>query len=866
MPKKYKYICIIYILFLLIIFPAFSSYTNDSNLKTVSTKHFKIIFPISCSFTANLIYENAESIYEMLTKRFDRDPELNIPVVITDKYKETNAFFSPYPSNHIVIYDFGNVSASLTYSKDSYLKIFEHELTHAFHINFRSPFWNFLSNIFGDSLNIAQIYYENNFFVEGLAVYSESQDNFGRLNDPFVMQILKQAKAENKFPSWTDVSSARDIYPYGEYNYIFGGAFLKYLSNTYGKEKLFEFFKQAEYFHISMPLNELFTKIFGGRPEIIWNKFKDSIPSVNINLKAYTVNNTKGVYNQTLYKNGSLYTYNTITGTVEKYTNMKRIDLLNIPSSDSYIDISDNSDILITHRDSENCKITLYNSESKQIISYKSDTDYFVKACFTYLHQIPHILAVSVKENYSFITLFNLHFKEITKKCLGYDEKIISLCSLGNEKVAFLISKSASEYIYILNTATLDLQVINTPDKISIKGLSYDLKSKKFYFSYANKDIYNPSLPSLGYIRENNNLYEFYISSQNVNGGIFYPSASEKNEVYFISDYTYGDLISKINLDSFIFDYIYSTVVTRKNFYDFTSSSTELSDFIINSKNYNPVSNLLRGTIYPLGPNFNIYELGLSYITWDPTETLEIEAGIGYNIKNKDLNINFTLNESVSNLIFSEGFYTSIPVNSIRNTSFNFNFTSSYRLNLRHNNEYFKLYNSLDTLIKNKKISINNLFILEYANLKNTGFNPFQNSGFIASLILENILPTVSLSYKTSKLIPITFKLSFSFLENNKYSLSETIDSTVFSWEIQKGIPYLYIYLKRLYLQLGINNTTYISHERLLNITSLACGINIDTAINLGYLSNITFTIGSTLNWNLTNNTQKIKFFINISR
>ena len=86
--------------------------------------------------------------------------------------------------------------------------------------------------------------------TEGIAVALESTDGYGRLNDGYSLQMLRQAKIENRFPSFKDAAGARDIYPAGNVPYLFGGAFTAWVQQKYGMEKCGEFWKKGGNFYL----------------------------------------------------------------------------------------------------------------------------------------------------------------------------------------------------------------------------------------------------------------------------------------------------------------------------------------------------------------------------------------------------------------------------------------------------------------------------------------------------------------------------------------------------------------------------------------------------------------------------------------
>ena len=79
--------------------------TGEKNLKVLQTKWFDIVFPESSEQSAIILYQNADSIYQELAEIYGFPLQFRMPVVLTSKVEQMNAYWSAVPYNHIVIYD-----------------------------------------------------------------------------------------------------------------------------------------------------------------------------------------------------------------------------------------------------------------------------------------------------------------------------------------------------------------------------------------------------------------------------------------------------------------------------------------------------------------------------------------------------------------------------------------------------------------------------------------------------------------------------------------------------------------------------------------------------------------------------------------
>ena len=171
--------------------------TGEKNLKVLQTKWFDIVFPESSEQSAIILYQNADSIYQELAEIYGFPLQFRMPVVLTSKVEQMNAYWSAVPYNHIVIYDTALIDDLAVFS-ENLLSTFRHELTHAYTYNLKNKFWRGVG-FFGDLINPSYLFITSG-WAEGATLTSESAGGEGRLNNEFAMQMVKQAKLENKFP------------------------------------------------------------------------------------------------------------------------------------------------------------------------------------------------------------------------------------------------------------------------------------------------------------------------------------------------------------------------------------------------------------------------------------------------------------------------------------------------------------------------------------------------------------------------------------------------------------------------------------------------------------------------------------------
>ena len=257
--------------------------SGEKDLRVVKTKWFDIIYPARCEQSASILYEKADALYDEVTAQYGLTPSFRMPVVITPAVERFNAFWTSVPYNHIAIYDTGaSGSGELAVFSETLLSTFRHELTHAVTFNMKSGFWRIIDKVFGDCVVPGMLAVTTG-MAEGATLTSESAAGEGRLNDEYSRHYVKQAKIENSFPSYHDVSGASDITP-GNAPYYFNGAFHQWLQDNYGLSAYADFWYRVvngDNFTIS----GAFKKAFKIKLTKAWKQFKQDyeVPAVPAN-------------------------------------------------------------------------------------------------------------------------------------------------------------------------------------------------------------------------------------------------------------------------------------------------------------------------------------------------------------------------------------------------------------------------------------------------------------------------------------------------------------------------------------------------------------------------------------------------------
>lgn len=253
---------------------------SSSPLHVIQTEYFDIIFPVECRESAEKISSVCDDYYLEITKLLETEPYQRFPVTITRSVEQLNAYYSTLPYNRIVLYD-TLPEKNLDMYENTIQKIFYHELTHAVTYNMldekylKSKRYK-LASFMGLAFSPAWLTVTT-FWAEGATVSFESRGAGGRLNDPFSTQLANQSVIEKHFPSWRDVTGARDTFPGGNDAYILGAMFASYLQETYGMSKYADFWKTAGSYCPLSFVAGVFKKTYGLKITDAWNEFEKTL-------------------------------------------------------------------------------------------------------------------------------------------------------------------------------------------------------------------------------------------------------------------------------------------------------------------------------------------------------------------------------------------------------------------------------------------------------------------------------------------------------------------------------------------------------------------------------------------------------------
>lgn len=296
--------------FFLLFSSAAFSYTGimaerHGNLRIAKTKYFDIIYTPDSEASADIVFQKADSIYEELLTKYTVPHVFRTTVTISPANEHMNAYFTCFPYNSIVLYDSPQTEDMMVYS-ETLINTFRHELIHAVTYNSKNTFWYVIGKIFGDTIS-PSVASTTIGFAEGATVSTESEFGEGRMNSEWHTFVIRQAKVEGKFPKYSEVQGARDVFPGVNTSYYFGGAFSAYLQKKYGMEKYAQFWynatniqKLSYLFYFSN-----FKSVYGLSFFDAWENFYDSIKVPDVPAHPWEEDWCTRAENYSNYKNRS---------------------------------------------------------------------------------------------------------------------------------------------------------------------------------------------------------------------------------------------------------------------------------------------------------------------------------------------------------------------------------------------------------------------------------------------------------------------------------------------------------------------------------------------------------------------------------
>ena len=540
--------------------------SGEKNIKINKTQYFDIIYSENSVQTAKILYAKADSIYEELAEKFSLKNKFRLPVVISPAQDDFNAYFSCGPFNHIVIFDTVCTTNLAVFSEET-LNTFRHELTHAITYNLKNDFWFNFDKILGDVYNPVLLTITQA-WAEGATVSIESDKNEGRLNSEYALQILKQAKIEGKFPKYSEIQGAMDVFPAGNASYMFGGAFCGWLQQKFGMEKY------AEFWYRSVNLKSLtyfscFKKVYGISVKDAGKEFYNELevpeipanPTENPFIKNVPFKNQLSAY-PTLTSNGKdFFYYDKYKKTVNQADSEKSKALHKAPDI-SRLNVSKDGRFLVESYSSSfyavpKNKIRIYDTQKKSFFNEQEKS--LRDATIVFADGKYFLCAVKTSSAFSTLKIYELQFKKnkicgtklVFQKEFSIEQQIFSLEGNSSGKLFYILKDKLEFSINEFDFLTKTEKIFKSPQKgIVFQGLNYfeNEKNQFLAFSFTRKG----ELPRLGLLFINETP-TFKLLSQDISGGFFNPVIFSEEKVFFAANFYKGSKLFSAELSNLEF-------------------------------------------------------------------------------------------------------------------------------------------------------------------------------------------------------------------------------------------------------------------------------------------------------------------------
>lgn len=235
----------------------------------LATQYFDILFADESSPTAYLLAQKADEIYLETKDENPLDYDFRMPVIISPDSQIFSVEYTSSPYNRIIIFEGTGLA-----SDDKFLlyECFKREVAIAQLQSIRSKGSKIIGKVMNGFTPVSLIHLPDSFLQSAGRIYISSS-----VTDKQALQLLTQAKIENKFPSWFQCISKRDIYPGNDVYIAANSAFSAFLIQTYGIEKYDYFWELCGEINLLF-IGGVFNKAYEKSISDLWKEFEESIP------------------------------------------------------------------------------------------------------------------------------------------------------------------------------------------------------------------------------------------------------------------------------------------------------------------------------------------------------------------------------------------------------------------------------------------------------------------------------------------------------------------------------------------------------------------------------------------------------------
>lgn len=641
-------------------------------MKVVATQYVDIIFCDESLHTAQLVIENVDNLFEQAFLELGSKQKIRFPIVISPDSDNLVISYSPIPYNRIIIFD-AVPTAEMACYENTILSLLYHEITKAVNYSVTFKFAQVIKNVFRvDSLQPIPLINIPFSIVEGWSFIEESKDGNGRMNDFFFLEQLSVAKFENKFPDWMQVSVKKELKRENDLSYAAGAAFIAFIQQRWGMEKFLEFWNESGNINFFRLMAGNFKKVYGVSFSSAWKDFVEVIPLPSdieqiIELEKYTSklikNDTEGAAKNIINTPYGLVWYDDIRHEVDILdlnSKVKTRKLLFLASDITRLSLSPDGRFLAvsftelgSREQFKNDVTWIFDLEERRFLSesYRlressiiqlQDNTYAIAGVDT-SKKYPIIKVYTIPEIYDVLDIESADesSKIVYSKSLNYNSIPTSITFVKNGIFQCLVNNQNRWFLLRVDINSKEEKTFTLLDgnniPLSIRNLNLlNRETKSYSFMYMEKG--NVSFVKMGILTLDEDYYpkELLLQSNNLSGGVNYPTVKDDVLFYSANRYNFNELVC---VDINLLDFNKGNV--QEDFFDLDLKQSDLP-FNYKTKMYLAFPYWFNGLIVPMLPVWNLSltegtkmwpGLGLTYITSiDPLQNTDfvVSAGFGF--------------------------------------------------------------------------------------------------------------------------------------------------------------------------------------------------------------------------------------------
>jgi hypothetical protein len=245
--------------------------------RTLRSGNFIVIYHEGEASIAARALAIAARVATKLDRRFTWAPLEPVRIVLADNVETSNGFTTTFPNNLIQIYLTPPNGINGLQRFDGWLRyVITHEYTHIIQLSMAHGAPATLRRVFGRNLLLFPGDFQPTLFLEGLAVYEESDPALaiGRAGSPFFdMQMRAEARAGLK--PWGEVAMIGVTHwPAGNIPYLYGSYFYQFLAQRYGKKALPKLVNNYSNHLIPFRIGSALRQTTGLSRKQLWGRFE----------------------------------------------------------------------------------------------------------------------------------------------------------------------------------------------------------------------------------------------------------------------------------------------------------------------------------------------------------------------------------------------------------------------------------------------------------------------------------------------------------------------------------------------------------------------------------------------------------------